>query len=185
MKHRPPCHFDECNEEKSEASRYGLQGAVTRFLAALKMTFRNSSVAVSRNSPPLDKLRNLWHSVFQPLSKETIEEDKAVKCLLSASTVTEEGILQLCKSMLEEAGIPCMIQNEELCDIKGAVPFTECFPELWISEDGDFAKAIEIVSGWEHSPDNPHPAWSCPHCEELNEGQFTTCWNCGNEQGET
>ena len=32
----------------------------------------------------------------------------------------------------------------------------------------------------ERQPAGPAPpGWTCPSCQEVNEGQFGQCWNCG------
>jgi hypothetical protein len=107
-----------------------------------------------------------------------------MKRVFSANAVADEGVLQLLKSMLEEAAITCMVRNETLSIGKGDIPATECVPELWILEDTDFLKANKIVDEWKRSNAEPHSSWLCPHCKETIEGQFTSCWKCGIERKE-
>jgi len=83
--------------------------------------------------------------------------------------------------MLDDAGIACTVRNEYLCIAKGEAPVNQCIPELWILDDGDFAKAEEIMADWEWAMAEPRASWRCLHCQETNEGQFTACWKCGNE----
>ena len=108
-----------------------------------------------------------------------------MKCLFGANTVTQEGPLHLLKSMLDDAGIACTVRNEYLCIAKGEAPVNQCIPELWLLEDADAAKAEEIMGDWEYAMSEQRVAWRCPRCDETNEGQFTACWKCGNELGET
>lgn len=109
---------------------------------------------------------------------------RVMKRVFSANAVADEGVLQLLKSMLEEAAITCMVRNETLSIGKGDIPATECVPELWILEDTDFLKANKIVDEWKRSNAEPHSSWLCPHCKETIEGQFTSCWKCGIERKE-
>lgn len=107
-----------------------------------------------------------------------------MNCLLSANTVAEEGTLELVKSMLEEAGIACVIRKE-LCTTLGLFSFSAPVPELWILEDAHYAKAKEMAVNWLQSAGEPQKPWSCPRCQKKNEGQFAVCWKCGTERGET
>jgi len=107
-----------------------------------------------------------------------------VKRLFSANTPNDEGSLQLLKSAMEGEGIHCMVRNELLSIGKGDIPATECVPELWILDDKDYSKAEKIVDEWRRSDTEPHASWLCPQCKETIEGQFTSCWKCGNERKE-
>jgi putative signal transducing protein len=89
--------------------------------------------------------------------------------------------LEMLKSLLEDTGIPCMIRNENLSSAMGELPFQECFPELWIMKDQDYPRAAEMVQTWRSTRIEIHDSWIC-RCGETIEGQFTSCWNCGNER---
>ncbi len=105
-----------------------------------------------------------------------------MKFLFQANTVAKGAKIQLLKSTLEEVNIPSMIRNENLSVALGEIPFTECFPELWILKDEDYPKAKEIVAGWRKDQMETYSPWICPNCNETIEGQFTSCWKCGKEQ---
>ena len=105
-----------------------------------------------------------------------------MKRLYSANTLADEGTLHLLKAMLEEASVVCMIRNEALSIAKGDIPAIECIPELWILEDKDYPKAQAIVEEWEAANRTPQTSWVCTRCGEASEGQFTSCWKCGNER---
>jgi len=107
-----------------------------------------------------------------------------MKRLFSANTPNDEGSLQLLKSAMEGEGIHCMVRNELLSIGKGDIPATECVPELWILDDKDCSKAQKIVDEWRRSDTEPHASWLCPQCKETMEGQFDSCWKCGNERKE-
>ena len=98
-----------------------------------------------------------------------------MKYLFHANTVADGANIQLLKQTLEEASIPCMIRNENLLVAMGDIPFTECFPELWILNDKDYPKAEEIVKNWRKSQTEIQAPWICPSCNETIEGQFTSC----------
>ena len=102
-----------------------------------------------------------------------------MKCLFQAATVAEGAEIQLLKGMLEQSSIPCMIRNENLCVAMGDIPWNECSPELWVLNETDYPKAEEIVSAWLNASNKPDRPWVCPNCHESIEGQFTSCWKCG------
>lgn len=88
------------------------------------------------------------------------------------------------KVLLEEAGIPCMIRNENLSMAMGEIPPSES-PELWIMNDQDYPRAKELIETWRDARTETRDSWVCPRCSENVEGQFTSCWKCGAEQRET
>jgi hypothetical protein len=105
-----------------------------------------------------------------------------MKHVFQAHTVAEGAEIQMLRGALEDAGVPCLIRNESLAMASGYIPCTECFPELWVMNDADFAKAEEIVTSWRRSSSAAQAPWQCPGCAETMEGQFTSCWKCGTEQ---
>lgn len=48
---------------------------------------------------------------------------------------------------------------------------------VWV-ERGDEARATELMQ----APQEDHAPWACPMCDEMIEGQFAVCWNCGQER---
>lgn len=92
----------------------------------------------------------------------------------------------LVRAYFESCGVPSIIRGEFLWTLRGFMPMTrEMLPTVWV-EDYDYEKAIELLKAWEASQrDQTHslPSWSCKSCGEVNEGQFTNCWNCNGESG--
>ena len=88
---------------------------------------------------------------------------------------------EIVKRLLEEAKIPSMVRNENLSAALGEIPFTECSPEIWILNDTDYPRAMEIVNGWRNAEVEDHGSWIC-RCGETIEGQFSSCWSCANER---
>ncbi|MCI0399786.1 MAG: DUF2007 domain-containing protein [Gammaproteobacteria bacterium] len=82
------------------------------------------------------------------------------------------------RQLLEEQGITCLVKNEHLSGAAGELPPIECWPELWIFEDGQYQRAHEIVTSVLSSGLTGQVAWTCPACGEELEAQFTACWNC-------
>ena len=82
------------------------------------------------------------------------------------------------KNVLEQAGIPAEIRNEQLAGGLGEIPFLECEPELWVADEAQARAEAVIAAERELVPDTP---WRCGRCGEANEAQFGACWRCGGE----
>ena len=83
------------------------------------------------------------------------------------------------KNVLEIRGIECEIMNERLTSAMGEVPPTECWIELWISDDAKHDEAQRIISTALANEETTGEPWKCHKCGEESEGQFTECWKCG------
>ena len=83
------------------------------------------------------------------------------------------------KEMLESAGIACITRNEVSAGYANDIAFGECIPELWVAEDAQMEKALQIKEVWKSPDPVSGSAWSCPKCGESCEPQFTSCWKCG------
>lgn len=81
------------------------------------------------------------------------------------------------KNLLESEGISTEVRNEHLSSIFGEVPFFETWPELWVINDLDYDRALQLIKAAD--ADSPKEPWKCPKCGEECEGQFAVCWNCG------
>ena len=102
-----------------------------------------------------------------------------MKYVFTATTLSPDN--EILKSILEKAGIPCMIRNEYLSMGLGELAPSECSPELWILNDEDYPRAKEIVDAWRNATIENLGPWVC-RCGETVEGQFTSCWKCGRER---
>jgi hypothetical protein len=91
-------------------------------------------------------------------------------------SLPESAEFELLKSILEEAGIPCAIMNEQLSAALPATPFNA---ELWIANDDDLPKAQELCQAWLHPPTVTTGTWVCIQCGQRLRGQFDSCWKCG------
>ena len=85
---------------------------------------------------------------------------------------------ELACSLLVEYGIEAYVVGGEMLGIKGA-----SLPVVWDVHDEDEARAIALIRQHRERPPGPGEDWSCPKCEEENEGGFPTCWNCGAAKG--
>jgi len=97
-----------------------------------------------------------------------------MKKIYSSAQEFETGYIA---SMLEEAGIAYTIRNQYLSGAIGELPPTEFWPEVWVTHDEDFQRAMAIVDSASLKVEDRGP-WHC-ECGEENDGQFGSCWKCG------
>jgi hypothetical protein len=93
---------------------------------------------------------------------------------------TAESIVEIAhlRNLLEAEGIACLVRNDRLAGIVGEIPFVECWPELWVVENGNYLRAVALVENTLQAVPAGDP-WRCGRCGETIEGQFAVCWNCG------
>ena len=85
------------------------------------------------------------------------------------------------QTVLEAEGIRTEIRNQGASGATGEVPFAQVYPELWVLNNGDEARAKEFVRNYrnEAAAAPVGPDWTCPVCKEHVEVVFSDCWNCG------
>ena len=49
------------------------------------------------------------------------------------------------QSILETAGIGTHIKNLGAAAASGEIPFVQCYPELWVADDQDYDRALEVL----------------------------------------
>jgi hypothetical protein len=81
------------------------------------------------------------------------------------------------KNLLEEEGIDCSIRNEFASSGVGDLSPFETWPEVWITDDSQWARA-ELIIMQLINDQSPTYEWTCTHCHEVNESNFSICWNC-------
>lgn len=111
--------------------------------------------------------------IMRPLSHRAVN----MKYLCSA-TISDGADNEMFRSLLEEAGIPSLIRNENL--LAGETGFIA--PEVWILNDEDYPSAKQIIDAWRNASNTINTPWVCSHCNESIEGQFTACWKCGRDR---
>src|SRR5678815_3622026 len=97
-------------------------------------------------------------------------------------------LVGLKKSILEEAGIACFIQNESSSATFGAgmlglVKSAVFDPTLCIVDDARYDEAIALLNTAPEPLANGEE-WSCAKCGEGVPGNFGTCWSCSAERPE-
>jgi len=119
---------------------------------------------------------------FQENRKTSDEEadstisESVMRKVITCKNVAQAGLL---KGLLTGKGIACEIRGEYLSMASGAIPFSECYPELWVLGDEEFKRAKDILDEWQSKQIEQYESWICQGCGEENEGQFSSCWRCG------
>ena len=86
------------------------------------------------------------------------------------------------KNSLESAGIDCFIKNDMIYSLAGEVPVNEVWPEIWIKKSSQKTDAQQLLESIATTSNTQQTPWVCQHCGEQHDGQFTSCWRCGEEQ---
>ena len=82
------------------------------------------------------------------------------------------------QSILEDAGIATHVKNLGSSGVAGEVPFTQVYPELWVAEDADYDRALELLEPYHNREVPEDEPWQCLSCGEGVAGSFGQCWNC-------
>ena len=96
---------------------------------------------------------------------------------------TADGVLAgWLESALVAEGIACVMRNQYLAGAIGDLPLNECWPQIWVVEDADYARAERIINNILAPRPDGARAWSCALCGEHLEAQFDECWQCGSSR---
>ncbi len=99
-----------------------------------------------------------------------------MKRIYTSTDLVRIGML---RASLEANDIPCMLRNEYLGGAAGDIPINECWPELWILDERDLARAEQVLARALATETVIGSAWHCERCGEQCEPQFALCWRCG------
>jgi hypothetical protein len=88
--------------------------------------------------------------------------------IFQARTATEAAVVQ---NLLMQNGI-----DARLVEKTPSFSGIQC-SEVWISDDTDRDRAVQLVRGLYSNRDD-HPAWACSKCREPNPDSFESCWQC-------
>jgi len=85
------------------------------------------------------------------------------------------------QSLLESQGIKTFIRNQFSSSVVGELPFLEVIPQLYVLEENDLARAIELLK-LDLPVEDAGDDWVCPQCGIDVEGNFSRCWKCGTDR---
>jgi hypothetical protein len=91
-------------------------------------------------------------------------------------TNENQFIVNNVKNLIEAQEINTFLKNEFAQGALGEISIFDSWPEVWISDDSDYDRAVEIVNlSQNHSNAGD---WICNNCAETNATSFEICWNC-------
>ena len=86
------------------------------------------------------------------------------------------ALATLWADQVQAGGVDCTVQRVWTSSIAGEIPPDQALPEVWVMDDSQLEHAKALL----HEVQNPpHQRWFCDACQELVEGPFEQCWNCG------
>ena len=92
------------------------------------------------------------------------------------TTAPNLALATLWAEMLTHAGVPTTVQRQYASSIAGEVPPDQTLPELWVQEAAQLEEARVLLHQLRHPP---HRRWVYPGCNEVIDGPFEQCWQCG------
>ena len=81
---------------------------------------------------------------------------------------------------IQVEGISAHVFNEHTHGAVGELPFTHTWPEVWIENDDDESRALEIIEATRKASVEEGEI-ACPKCDQINPINFEICWNCSEE----
>ncbi|MGE0859028.1 MAG: DUF2007 domain-containing protein [Gammaproteobacteria bacterium] len=94
-------------------------------------------------------------------------------------TSSDPVLAGLVLSVLESAGIRCLLRNQYLAGALGELPVNECWPQVWVVDASDAPRAARLIETALPREAAAGDAWTCLSCDERLEAQFAQCWRCG------
>lgn len=86
------------------------------------------------------------------------------------------------QTVLEAEGIQTFVRNQHINTLMTSIPIPEFYPALCVVHEEDFERAVEILRAHvEKNSESSQAEIACPQCQEMNPGNFETCWSCGAE----
>ena len=68
--------------------------------------------------------------------------------------------------------------NENAQSGVGQLPVSEAYPEVWLADERDLARAQAVIRAFDATPRDTGTV-RCGACGEDNPGNFQLCWSCG------
>lgn len=83
------------------------------------------------------------------------------------------------RNIVEAHGIKLIVKNEYSQGAIGEISAFDAWPELWVNNDTDYERALDIIEASVSKASDPE--WLCSVCKEINDASFGVCWQCNNE----
>ncbi|GEA49936.1 hypothetical protein VIN01S_07400 [Vibrio inusitatus NBRC 102082] len=86
----------------------------------------------------------------------------------------------LCELLLSH-NIQVEVRGEGMFGLQGELPMDDSsLPYLWLIDEHKHKQAKAVITEFEQNVStSANSEWRCAECDEVNEGQFGLCWQCG------
>ncbi|MEH6571025.1 MAG: DUF2007 domain-containing protein [Halioglobus sp.] len=84
------------------------------------------------------------------------------------------------RSVLELAGIDCMLRNEFASGAIGELAPIDAWQEVWVVKDENHNRAVRLLEE-AHTAVN-EADWECALCGSASPATFDFCWHCAGER---
>ncbi|MBU2500190.1 DUF2007 domain-containing protein [bacterium] len=98
--------------------------------------------------------------------------------LVAVATYLNELDAAVARNRLDSLGVAAVVQADNCGGMRPHLDLIRGVKLLVHTDDRE--KALEILADLE--ADDSSPPWLCPACGEEVEGNFSACWNCGQER---
>ncbi|MDV6315288.1 DUF2007 domain-containing protein [Idiomarina sp. HP20-50] len=86
-------------------------------------------------------------------------------------------LVENARNILQIEGIETVMKNEFSSGAAGDLAPMDTWPELWLVDEAQLAKAKELMNTMEAQANEAD--WRCNQCQEINGAAFEICWSCG------
>lgn len=97
-----------------------------------------------------------------------------MKKIYAAANLQEAHIIL---NLLDNICIKAFLLNENAQGGLGEIPFTHVYPEVWVENENDTAKARDVINAYEKSEVSTNVS-ICSSCRTENPDNFQLCWKC-------
>ena len=98
--------------------------------------------------------------------------------MIKAYTAANLQDAHIVLGLLASSGIKARILNASAQGGLGEIPFMHAYPEVWLEDARDVARARALIEEFER-PARAGPPRRCAKCREDNPPWFEVCWKCG------
>lgn len=86
---------------------------------------------------------------------------------------------QLLLDLLGEAGVEATLFNEHLLGAIGELPFSQCWPKIWLTDESNLPAARQVIACYESRKKQvSNGVRRCDGCGEESPDNFELCWSC-------
>jgi len=101
-------------------------------------------------------------------------------CMKLVYTHPSVIVIAQARSLVERAGISCLLRNEYAAGAMGELAPIDVWPELWVLRDRDYDRAMLVLA--QSRSEIREADWNCRSCGSYSPATFELCWRCASEK---